>query len=128
MFEEYPKWPEFLRIKAIDLFQKYSIPRWMVFVLDNLAVFLTFLFAYILRFNFVLSDFERNLAINHALITVSVYGAFVLIFRSYSGLIRHTTIIDIFIVFIATTCSLVVLMGLTLLNRKTGWSDYLNIP
>ncbi len=128
MFEIYPKWLKFMRIKAIKAFRKYSLPKWMVFVLDNLAVFLTFLFAYILRFNFVLSDFELNLAIYQAFIAVSIYAAFALVFRSYSGLIRHTTIIDIFNVFIATSFSLMALLGLTLLNRKIGWSEILNIP
>jgi len=128
MFETYPKWMEFLRIKAIELSKKYSFPRWMVFVLDNLAVFLVFILAYLLRFNFELADFKLNFAINQAFITVIIYAAFSLVFHSYSGLIRHTTIIDIFIVFIATTCSMVFIMGITLLNRKTGWSDNLNIP
>jgi FlaA1/EpsC-like NDP-sugar epimerase len=128
MFETYPKWLELIRITAIELFQKYYLPRWMVFVLDNLAVFLTFLLAYLLRFNFVLSDFGLNLAINQAFITVVIYATFGIVFRSYSGLIRHTTIIDIFIVFIATSFSLMALLGLSLLNRKTGWSENLNIP
>ena len=128
MFETYPKWLELLRIKAIELFQKYYLPRWMVFVLDNFAVFLTFLIAYLLRNNFVLSDFELNLAINQAFITVVIYATFGIVFRSYSGLIRHTTIIDIFLVFIATSFSFMALLGLSLLNRKTGWSENLNIP
>ena len=42
MFKIYPKWLEFLRIKAIELFQRHSIPRWIVFGLDNLAVFANF--------------------------------------------------------------------------------------
>jgi FlaA1/EpsC-like NDP-sugar epimerase len=128
MFETYPKWLELLRIKAIELFQKYYLPRWMVFVLDNLAVFLTFLLAYLLRFNFVLSDFELNLAISQAFVTVVIFATFGIVFRSYSGLIRHTTIIDIFIVFIATSFSSLALLGLSLLNRKTGWTENLNIP
>jgi FlaA1/EpsC-like NDP-sugar epimerase len=128
MFKIYPKWLEFLRIKAIELFQRYSIPRWIVFGLDNLAVFLIFLFAYILRFNFVLTDFEPKLALTRHLLAVSIYAAFELVFRSYSGLIRHTTIIDIFIVFMATSSSLIVLLGLTLLGRKMGWGVTFNIP
>jgi hypothetical protein len=62
MFKIYPNRLEFLRIKAREFFQRYSIPRWIVFGLDILAVFLIFLFAYILRFNFVFTDFEPKLA------------------------------------------------------------------
>jgi FlaA1/EpsC-like NDP-sugar epimerase len=128
MFEIYPKCLEFIRNKAKVLFQKYSLPRWMVFGLDNFAVFITFLIAYILRYNFVLSDFDLNNAINQAFITVIIYSVFSIVFRSYSGLIRHTTIIDIFIVFKATSFTLIVLLGLTLLSRKFGWDKTLNIP
>jgi len=128
MFKTYPNWLESLRIKAIELLQRYSIPRWIVFGLDIIAVFLVFLFAYVLRFNFVLTDFEPKLAINQAFIVVSVYAVFELIFRSYSGLIRHTTIIDVFIVFVATSLSLIVLVGLTLLGRRLSWGATLNIP
>jgi FlaA1/EpsC-like NDP-sugar epimerase len=99
-----------------------------VFGLDIFAVFLIFLFAYILRFNFVFTDFEPKLAINQAFIAMIVYAVFELIFRSYSGLIRHTTIIDIFIVFVATSFSLVVLLGLTLLSRSLDWGSTFNVP
>ena len=110
------------------LYQNYSIPRWMMFTLDNLAVFLVFLFAYLLRFNFVLLDFDPNLAIDHALLTVSIYIVFSLVYHSYSGLIRHTTLSDIFTVFKATSSSFAVLFALTLAARWTGWSTVFIVP
>ena len=128
MFERYPNQVEIMRNKAIALFNKYSLPQWIVFVMDSLSVFLTFLLAYLLRFNFVLKDFSHTVAINHALIALGVYSAFALIFRSYSGLIRHTTIIDIFHVLVATSFSVMALLSLTLLSRTIGWSENLNIP
>ncbi len=128
MVKNYPKWLEFLRNKAIKLFQNYSLPRWMVFGMDNFSVFLTFLFAYLLRFNFVLEDFSYRLAINQALIALCVYAAFALVFRSFSGLIRHTTIIDIFHVLVSTSFSLMALLSLTHFSRMIGWSENLNIP
>ena len=128
MLKEYLKMPEILRDKAMGMFRKHYVPRWMVFVMDNVVVFLSFLFAYLLRYNFVLADFEFSLAINHALIAICVYAVFSLVFRSYSGLIRHTTIIDIFHVFISTSCSSVALFCLTLISRQIGWSENLNIP
>ena len=128
MFKKYPKWLEFLRNIAIKVFQQYSLPRWMVFGMDNFSVFLTFLFAYLLRFNFVLEDFSYRMAINQALIALGVYAAFALVFRSFSGLIRHTTIIDIFHVLVSTSFSVMALLSLTYFSRIMGWSEYLNIP
>jgi FlaA1/EpsC-like NDP-sugar epimerase len=128
MFDNYPRWREYVRLKAIEMFRKYALPSWIVFGLDSIAVFLTFFLAYILRFNFELDNFELNIAVNHAFITLGIYAACGFIYRSYSGLIRHTTIIDIFNVFIATSTAFVTLLGITLINRKLGGNEILNIP
>jgi FlaA1/EpsC-like NDP-sugar epimerase len=128
MFENYPKWREIVRLKAIEMFRKYSLPSWIVSGLDNTAVFLTFLFAYALRYNFELEKFDPILVVNHAFIALAIYAIFGLIFRSYSGLIRHTTIIDIFNVFIATSTAFISLIGITLLNRRIRGNEILNIP
>ncbi len=128
MLVNFSQLPERLQQSIRWLYQNYSIPRWMMFTLDNLAVFLVFLFAYLLRFNFVLSDFDLNLAIDHALLTVSIYIVFSLVYHSYSGLIRHTTLTDIFTVFKATSSSFTVLFALSLIGRWIGLSVILIVP
>ena len=128
IFEKNPKWVEFLRVETINLFKKHSLSRWTVFGIDNVLVFLTFFFAYLLRYNFVAGDVNQKLAIYHALITAAVYAVFALIFRSYSGLLRHTTLTDISIVFIVTTFSAITLIVFTLLGRIFSLSEYLTIP
>ncbi len=95
--------------------------------MDNLAVFLSFIFAYLLRFNFVFEDFSIVIVINHALITLGIYAIFSLIFKSYSGLLRHTTIIDILNVLIATSFSFITLVFLSLLARLIGMNENLVI-
>lgn len=116
------------RKRIFDIFGKYSIPRWMVFAIDNATVFLVFLFAYLLRFDFDLRAFDHNLALDHGLIALFVYAVFCLIFRSYSGLLRHTTLTDISLVFIVTTGSAVTLVILSLIGRISNLSDYFVIP
>ncbi|MCK5464383.1 MAG: hypothetical protein KAI95_15250, partial [Bacteroidales bacterium] len=95
--------------------------------MDNLAVFLSFIFAYLLRFNFVFEDFSIVIVINHALITLGIYAIFSLIFKSYSGLLRHSTIIDILNVLIATSFSFITLVFLSLLARLIGMNENLVI-
>jgi FlaA1/EpsC-like NDP-sugar epimerase len=107
------------------LYQEYSIPRWIVFALDNLAVFIVFLFAYLLRFNFVITDFSIYHAFQQALYTVSIYALFSLLLRSYSGLIRHTTVMDMLTVFISTSSSFIVLMVISLASRRILWNEIL---
>ncbi len=96
--------------------------------MDNLSVVILFFFAYVLRFNFNIAEIDINNAIDHAIITLIVYAAFSLIFKSYSGLIRHTTLTDISLVFVVTTVSAAVLMGLSFLSRTLHWSVKLTVP
>jgi FlaA1/EpsC-like NDP-sugar epimerase len=128
ILEKNPKWLLVLRQKILLVFGKYSVPRWLVFILDNGAVFVMFIFAYILRFNFHLEDVDLNLAFDHAIITLVVYALFSLIFRSYTGLLRHTTLTDISLVFVVTTISVIFLISLSLFSRFLGWNQLFTIP
>lgn len=128
MFDLYPKLMDYLRTKAMEIFHNYSIPRWIVFILDNSAVFFVFLFAYLLRFNFDISAFTVDVAVLHALLTTGIYSLSSLLFRSYSGVIRHTTVEDILNVFFSTSFSFLLLFILSLVSRRIFPHDKLIIP
>jgi FlaA1/EpsC-like NDP-sugar epimerase len=119
---------EKIRSIAIPFLHKHSVPRWMVFLHDNLAVFFAFWVAYLLRFNFVISDFNWAIAHQQAITTVIVYVFFSLIFRPYTGMIRHTTVIDVFYVFLTTTVSFISLIILAYVSRLSGWITVLQLP
>ncbi len=99
----------------------------MVFVADSLAVFVAFLIAYMLRFNFEMSAFSPAPAIQQGLLVTLVYSIFSIIFRSYSGLIRRTTLKDILLVFIVTISSSITVLLISLAGRASGWF-ILSIP
>lgn len=124
----YPKWILILRRKALDFFNRHSVPRWAVFALDTGIVFVAFIIAYLLRFNFSMPEDREHLYIYQALLSTSVYALYSILFRSYSGLIRHTTLTDITLVFIVTTCSAVTLVGLSAVGSWSGWSPMLVLP
>jgi len=128
MIEKYPKWLLLYRGKALHMFNQYSLPRWIVFSMDNLAVFIVFLLAYILRFNFEFSEIPFHLMVYQGLITISVFALFSLIFRPYTGLLRHTTLTDVTLVFIVTTGSTLLLIVLSYLSRLFKWGDVLSLP
>ncbi|MBA4322767.1 MAG: hypothetical protein C0408_08120, partial [Odoribacter sp.] len=113
---------------VIQVFRKHSLPRWLVLVIDAGAVFITFLFAYLLRFNLVLGEVRFDMAISQGYFVLGVYFVFMLIFKSYSGLIRHTTIKDTFNLFLTTTSSIIVLFLISLLDRNMGWASLFNVP
>jgi FlaA1/EpsC-like NDP-sugar epimerase len=125
---KYPGWILNLRKEVLDFFNRHSVPRWMVFIIDALTVFVAFIIAYYLRFNFVVPE-ERMLPfLFQALIASSVYALYGLVFRSYSGLIRHTTLTDITLVFIVTTCSALTLVFFSAIGSWLRWAEILAIP
>lgn len=119
---------DYLSSRARVFFRKHSLPRWMVFAFDGTAVFLTFLFSYLLRFNFVIEDFNLAMALKQSLLVVGVFSVSELVFRSYAGLIRHTTIQDIFNVLMTTTAAVAVLLIFTFVGGISSWREVFNIP
>ncbi len=128
MFEKYPVTRESLRLKASGIFHKYSVPRWMLFTHDIAAVFVTFIIAYLLRFNLVIHDIIWDEVLVHAMITLCVYTISMIIFRSYSGLIRHTTLTDVSLVFSAASSATFVLLFLILVEDAFNTSSLYRIP
>ena len=124
----YPAWILNIRKKVLDFFNRHSLPRWMVFAVDSGTVFMAFLIAYLLRFNFILPEDREHLYFYQALIATAVYTGFSLVFRSYSGLLRHTTLTDVTLVFVVTTCSAISLVFLSFLGQWLHWADILAIP
>jgi FlaA1/EpsC-like NDP-sugar epimerase len=110
------------KYRTIQIFKKYSLPRWLVLVIDISGVFLTFLLAYLLRFNLVLHSFNMQQAVNQAFFVSAFYLGFMLIYKSYSGLIRQTTIKDTFVIAVTNTTAFISLMIIALISRKLGFS------
>lgn len=128
MLKRFADLRESLRLKASKIFHRYSVPRWMVLIHDTFAVFATFIFAYLLRFNLITTDLPLQEVKIHGLITMFVYTVFMLIFRSYSGLIRHTTLTDVSLVFLANSSSAFILVILTLLGYSVKLDRILTVP
>jgi FlaA1/EpsC-like NDP-sugar epimerase len=118
----------FVSLKSRDFFRKHSLPRWMVFAFDAGAVFLTFIFSYLLRHNFVMGEFTMDIALKQSIVVVGVYCGFELLFRSFAGLIRHTTIRDIYNVLLATTSALIVLMIFAFAGSSSEWKYVYLLP
>ena len=76
----------------------------------------------------MMSSIRSELALDQSLIVLVVYAALMLIVKSYSGLIRQTTIRDTFNIIITTSVSTVILIAVSLSVRKFGNTSLLNIP
>ncbi|MBE0653327.1 MAG: hypothetical protein IH594_05990, partial [Bacteroidales bacterium] len=124
----YPAWILNIRKKILIFFNRHSVPRWTVFLVDSSVVFLAFIVAYVLRFNFNLPEDREHIFIYQALIATVAYAGFSLVFKSYSGLLRHTTLTDISLVFVVTTCSAITLVFFATVGQWLHWASILAIP
>ena len=119
---------ETLKGKVIKIFKNHSLPRWLVFLIDSVTVFFSFLFAYMLRYNFEVYTFNISTVFRQAFFVLIVYAIFILVFKSYSGMIRHTTIRDTYKIIITNFTALAVLLFVTIMSRHFEWSAIFNIP
>jgi len=119
---------ETFKRKVVAVFKNHSLPRWLVFLIDSGTVFFSFLIAYMLRYNFEVYTFDISTVFRQAFLVLIVYASFILVFKSYSGMIRHTTIRDSYKIIISDFSALAVLSIVTILSRKYEWNNILNIP
>lgn len=85
------------------------IPRWMVLFFDIGLVFFSLLISYYFLFKLHVRDnFENLIAIKIALVLV-VNLIFMFVFRTYAGIIRHSTFFDFFKILLSSGSSLITL-------------------
>jgi FlaA1/EpsC-like NDP-sugar epimerase len=81
-----------------------------------------------LRYNFEVYTFDISTAFHQAFFVLFVYAIFILILKSYSGMIRHTTIRDTYKIILTNSIALVILFIITLMARRYEWNLIFNIP
>lgn len=88
------------------------IPRWMVLFFDVALVFFSVLISYyfLLKLNVKLN--YQNLLPVKILIVLAVNVVFMFIFRTYAGIIRHSTFFDFFKILLSSGSSLIALIVL----------------
>ncbi len=89
----------------MSLYRRYYnrfLPRWYVLVFDVLVIYFSFYVAYAIRLNLQLAEMPMDVVTFKAFFTTLVYLLLMFVFRSYSGIIRHTGLNEIARVFQAT--------------------------
>jgi len=116
-----------LKHQTIAIFRKHSLPRWFVLLIDISSVFVTFYLAYILRYNFEPDTFIPSFALKQGVIVCIAYLILMLLFRSYAGLIRQTTVKDAFIIAVTNISAFVMLFVFTVISRNLDLNPLFNI-
>ncbi len=81
--------------KLFRNFAHHFVSRWVIFGKDLLLLAMALIAAYLLRFNFSMTDDQVHNMWLHLVMTSAVSIISFLIFKPYAGIIRHTSLEDI---------------------------------
>ena len=81
--------------KLFRNFAHHFVSRWVIFGKDLLLLAMALIAAYLLRFNFSMTDDQVQNMWMHLVMTSAVSIISFLIFKPYAGIIRHTSLEDI---------------------------------
>lgn len=96
------------------------LPRWIIIVIDLFIFFISSILAYILRFNFDLTAVLESNLIKGSLLFTACGGLALFVTRSYTGIIRYTSIQDgLRIVYTTSLATIFVFIGNLLF-----WNEY----
>lgn len=113
--------------KLLHHYTNKIVSQWLVLAMDIAVSAGAFLLAVIFRFNFDLTYFAPPLFKYHVFVVVLVNINFFLIFQTYRGIVRHTSLEDTKAIFYAIFLSTAVLLILNYF--PLGYYDqYFNIP
>ena len=106
--------------------QKYAdrfVSKWLILVLDIFICATTFSFASVLRFNFDFVYINPELFKYHLVFILFIKTLVFVYFKSYTGIVRHTSIEDAKMLFQVNTLAL----GILLMFFAITWSNQANI-
>jgi FlaA1/EpsC-like NDP-sugar epimerase len=112
------------------LIQKYSdsfVSKWLVLVMDIFLVGVSFVFSTAFRFNFELTYVEQHIFKYHLLLVLLVRTATFIYLKSYTGVVRHTSLEDANLLTKASVLSTTELLLFSLLPLGQ-WTKYVQVP
>lgn len=102
------------------------VSRWVILLIDLCIVGLSFLMAYLLRFNFELNLIRTDMMFDQMLLYILAFLGSFLVFQPYRGIVRHTSMHDGFLVFYASTLAIFCLFLFNMGMRFIGLPGNLN--
>ena len=114
--------------RLVNSYASNFLSSWTVLLIDVITVSGAFLFAYFVRFNFnylVIDPFAVQIQV---VIATAVYFISFLITGSYSGIVRHTGLSDVFRILKAVGLSLGGLIIINMMISFTGKQSVFFVP
>ena len=96
------------------VFERYILsleflPRWIIFCIDVLIVVIAYAISYLIIENLEVKFYDTLSIAAQFSIVIIAYVIFFLLFKTYSGIIRHSSFIDVIKLLLSTSCTLITL-------------------
>lgn len=96
-----------LNDNVIDLVDLKFLPRWVILVIDILLIVVSLFVSHLLIIGLDVKHY-KVLPLGYVfLFLIATNALFMYIFRTYLGVIRHSTFVDLFKIFLANLCSVI---------------------
>ena len=113
--------------KFLSKFSERFVSKWLVLVMDVFIVGISFVFSTALRFNFDLTYIDPQLFKYHLFLVILLRLSSFMYLKTFTGIIRHTSIEDGKLLFKSIVLSSIQLLILSLINLG-NYSKYISIP
>ena len=101
--------------------------KWLVLAIDVFLISISFILAYVIRFNLTLDFKSEDLFIQLPIVAVIAVISFMST-ESYKGVVRHTGVRDVYKIFNAICLSSILTIFLVIMNRQFVVVDNFTIP
>lgn len=110
----------------VKLTQLRYIPRWIVILIDISIIFLSIFLSYVFLDRLRVQVNFPNHRLEKRILLISVNLLFMFVFRTYAGIIRHSTFFDLFKIVLSSGSTLITLISLNFfIELLLGKSLYL---
>ena len=100
-------------------FSNRFISKWLILVADLVITLICFAFTYLIRFEFSSTQIASDLFRYHLLLALLLRAICFLYYKTYVGIIRHTSFDDAYLLFKAVTTSAVFLLTISFVTTKS---------
>ncbi len=112
----------------IDKYSDRFVSKWIIFAGDILIAAILFMFAYLIRFNFELHGLYKFNALLQLPYAIMVYLVGFMIWRPFSGIIRHTNLTDTVKIIKSISFAAFTLAIVTYFTQQTNPKYLTNVP
>lgn len=114
--------------RYVHYFSKKYLPRWLILLFDLATAVLSWFCAFLIRHNFDLKMVEPRIEMLSLVVIFPVLIIFFKKYKSYSGILRHSTITDVSRIIIAVVGAGIVLSVISLAANAANMPSFLAMP